>query len=70
VARAVALQAIGLGFKSPYLQRMSSLTMQGKGEEDVRRPLPERRDGVREESAACLRSLKPEGVEGEAGAEL
>jgi hypothetical protein len=44
--------------------------MQGKGEEDVRRPLPERRGGVREESAACLRSLKPEGVEGEAGAEL
>jgi hypothetical protein len=33
-ARAVALQAIGLGFKSPYLQRTWSLTMQGKGEEE------------------------------------
>jgi hypothetical protein len=34
VARAVALQAIGLGFKSPYLQRTRSLTTQGKGEEE------------------------------------
>jgi hypothetical protein len=33
-ARAVALQAIGLGFKSPYLQRTRSLTVQGKGEEE------------------------------------
>ena len=42
VARAVALQAIGLGFKSPYLQRTRSLTVQGKGEESARSLLPER----------------------------
>jgi hypothetical protein len=49
-ARAVALQAIGLGFKSPYLQRTWSLTEQGKGEEErAWSRWPERRRGVREE---------------------
>ena len=51
MARAVALQAIGLGFKSPYLQRTRSLTVQGKGEEKRASLLPERQMSARDESA-------------------
>ena len=50
MARAVALQAIGLGFKSPYLQRTRSLTVQGKGEESARSLLPERQMSASDES--------------------
>ncbi len=52
VARAVALQAIGQGFKSPYLQSTCSLKSLGKGEgacfcrtPEIRRGSAQRRKG-------------------------
>ena len=68
MARAVALQAIGLGFKSPYLQRTSSLTTQGKGEEERAPSVARETEWRTRRERACGTEARRGG--GDAGAEL